>query len=144
MTRRFRLGVSVFFAVLTVLLCGLWVQSYWLHNFAIRIYKNDVVDIGSNSGSLYVAQYRTLPPDEAWRHPVWCFQSTPADPNRNIWYRSADSKSVGLPYWCVTPLFALATFAAIRWNAWRFSLRTLFIATTLIAMLLGLIMWLAL
>jgi hypothetical protein len=40
-----------------------------------------------------------------------------------------------LPFWIVVPVFL--TLAAAPWIRWRFSLRTLLIATTLIAALLG-------
>ncbi len=49
-----------------------------------------------------------------------------------------------LPYWFA--VFVSATFAGAPWLSrldWRFSLRTLLIATTLIAVLLGLIVWLS-
>ena len=49
--------------------------------------------------------------------------------------------AISTPHWFVTLLFAL--FAAIPWirRKWRFSLRTLFIVTTLVAVMLGLIAW---
>ncbi len=81
MTRRFRIAVSVFFALLTLFFCGLWMR----------------------------------------------FDSTPA-PFR---------------YW--SPVLLLFLLSVAPWIPWsrHFSLRTLFIATTLLAVLLGLIMWLA-
>jgi hypothetical protein len=47
-----------------------------------------------------------------------------------------------VPHWLPALLFA--TLAAAPWisRSWRFSLRTLLIATTLVAILLGLIVWL--
>jgi hypothetical protein len=49
--------------------------------------------------------------------------------------------SVVLPHWFALAL--IATCAAAPWMQWskRFSLRTLLIATTLVAMVLGLIVW---
>jgi hypothetical protein len=44
---------------------------------------------------------------------------------------------IRVPYW---PLVSLsAVFAAIPWLRWRYSLRTLLIATTLVAILMGLV-----
>jgi len=49
---------------------------------------------------------------------------------------------VVLPHWFALAL--IATGAAVPWMQWskRFSLRTLLIATTLVAVMLGLIVWL--
>jgi hypothetical protein len=44
-----------------------------------------------------------------------------------------------LPYWCL--ILISVAFAAVPWIHWRFSLRTLLIATTLIAVVLGLIVY---
>jgi hypothetical protein len=45
------------------------------------------------------------------------------------------------PLWC--PVLSLAASAAIPWLRWRFSLRTLLIATTLVAFVLGAIVYAA-
>jgi len=45
---------------------------------------------------------------------------------------------VGIPYWLL--LLGTAALAALPWLRWRFSLRTLLIATTLVAMAVALIM----
>ena len=42
-----------------------------------------------------------------------------------------------VPHWLVTALFAIIGF--VPWIPWKFSLRTLLIATTLIAVVLGLV-----
>jgi hypothetical protein len=49
---------------------------------------------------------------------------------------------VGVPHWFA--VFVAATLAAVPWLRWsnRFTLRTLLIATTLVAVVLGLIAWL--
>jgi hypothetical protein len=44
------------------------------------------------------------------------------------------------PYWF--PVLISGVLAAVPWIRWRFSLRTLLIATTIIAVVLGLIVWL--
>ena len=46
-----------------------------------------------------------------------------------------------MPHWLFAVLFA--TLSISPWLRWRFSLRTLLIATTLIALLLGAIVWAA-
>ena len=52
-----------------------------------------------------------------------------------------DGVSLSLPHWFV--VLIAAALAATTWLRWRFSLRTLLIATTLVAVLLGLVVWLS-
>lgn len=59
-----------------------------------------------------------------------------ADENNTTYYGAAYSVSIGLLVMLVGAL------AALPWLSWRYSLRTLLIATTLIAVVLGLIVWL--
>jgi hypothetical protein len=49
--------------------------------------------------------------------------------------------SIGIliPYWL--PVLLIGTLSALPWLPWTFSLRTLLIATTLSAVLLGLVVW---
>jgi hypothetical protein len=51
------------------------------------------------------------------------------------------SLAVRVPH-CLTVLFVSA-LATLPWLRWRFSLRTLLIATTLVAAVLGLVVWAA-
>jgi hypothetical protein len=44
-----------------------------------------------------------------------------------------------VPYWI--PVLLTATLAALPWLRWRFSLKALMIGTTLVAVLMGLIVW---
>jgi hypothetical protein len=49
-----------------------------------------------------------------------------------------------LPYWFCILLFAsFGAIGVLPWLSWRFSLRTLLIATTLVAVVLGMIVWLS-
>lgn len=50
--------------------------------------------------------------------------------------RDGDLSLVNVPYW-----FLAAAFAAVPWIPWRFSLLALMIATTLVAAMLGLVVW---
>ncbi len=49
------------------------------------------------------------------------------------------STTISFPYWF--PVLISTAFAALPWLPWRFSLRTLLIATTLVAVVLGAIVW---
>jgi hypothetical protein len=48
---------------------------------------------------------------------------------------------ISVPLWLL--FFVTAAIGAIPWLRWRFSLRTLLIATTLLAVALGLVIWAA-
>jgi hypothetical protein len=56
-----------------------------------------------------------------------------------MFYVSQGRLGFGFPHW----FLALTTgaIATIPWKPWKFSLRTLLIATTLVAVVLGLIVW---
>jgi hypothetical protein len=59
-------------------------------------------------------------------------------------YKNASDFWVMIPYWfLVVAIATLGTAPWIRKLRWRFSLRTLLIATTLIGVVLGLIVWLS-
>jgi hypothetical protein len=47
--------------------------------------------------------------------------------------------SAYMHFW--VPVLLSVVFAAVPWLRWKFSLRTLLITTTLIAVLLGLVVW---
>ena len=55
-------------------------------------------------------------------------------------HKARGTDTIMMPYWFLVLLSAV--FAAAPWIRHQFSLRTLLIATTLIAVLLGLIVWL--
>jgi hypothetical protein len=50
-----------------------------------------------------------------------------------------DGVIVVIPYWFIGT--AILAFGAVPWLRWRFTLRTLLVATTLVAAGLGLIVW---
>jgi hypothetical protein len=51
--------------------------------------------------------------------------------------RTPNGKGLILPHWL--PVLVATAFGALPWLTWRFSLRTLLIATTLVAVALGLV-----
>jgi hypothetical protein len=53
--------------------------------------------------------------------------------------RSGGKLAIQVPHWLLVVTSGL--MAAMPWLPWRFSLRTLLIATTLVAVVLGLIVW---
>jgi hypothetical protein len=142
-----RIAASVFFAVLTVALCVLWVRSYQrlevIYHTVLGVKKTIV---GSAGGYVYCNHYR-LP---AAILPPWGVESVPIDkalPLRRSealpTHFSISDRSIIVPYWSL--IVVSAVIAAVLWFSWstRFSLRAMFIATTLVAVALGLGVWLA-
>ena len=130
--RRLRIAVSVFFGLLTVALCLLWLRSYsW-----IDVVRKGTRGVASSEGKFLVNDIYNLQGKGSvstrsfagdWIH-IWTA-------------RQGDLVGVGLgrmiPQWPAI-LFA-AILSAVPWLHYRFSLRTMLIATTLIAAMLGLI-----
>ena len=147
MTRRVRIAVSVFFAVLTVLLCVLWVRSYWTRDhFRWHVTTGRALSVSSRGGIVGVVTWT-----EDLDGVTSLVDSGPvagspprrqmSNPLRFELLRSQEFGSLGVvvPYWF--PIFITAVCVAIPWvlNTRRFSLRTLLIATTLVAVALALV-----
>ena len=159
-----RIVWSVVWGLLAVLLCLLWVRSYWwqdtLHlNYAGRDTPNysgtKTVNLTSAQGRIAVSN---LPmrwaPRIATNHSAISDTFQPFDYTDDFgntpsatWFRvmrwsKPKHTSVEFPNWSLA--FCFSALAVAPWLCWsnRFGLRTLLIATTLIAVLLGLIVWL--
>ena len=57
------------------------------------------------------------------------------------WFHILRPGSAYIPYWPI--VVAIGSLAAGPWLRWRFTLRTLLITTTLVAVVLGMIVWAA-
>ena len=137
--RRLRIAWSVFFGVLTVTLCLLWVSSYYS---SATVWEwlpiNRYVQVRSNYGGLEVIVTMEHHPSQIH------FDSVTLDFRRweLVMYGGYPPRfSVLTPHWLLVILSAVLT--ALPWLPFRFSLRTMLIATTLIAVVLGLSVWLA-
>lgn len=149
--RSLRIAVSVFFGVVTVSLCALWMRSYWwLDAVQVGFGGRDTGHIQSFEGRVTTFRF------ELWRQRGrQTFGSVPAK-----WVDSTQARReayTGGPDWvaikrtpsviATIPHWLCAMFATVLavspWICWRFSLRTMLIATTLVAVLLGLGVWLA-
>jgi hypothetical protein len=118
--RKLRIAWSAACAVLCLMLFGLWLGSYFVdHIFDVSAFGQGAW-ILSRNGNLDFSTY------------VWAW-TPPRFFQRNY------LESFDVPYWM--PTIAATTFAMLPWISWpnRFSLRTLLIATTLVAVLLGII-----
>ena len=142
--RKLRIAWSVVWGVVAVLLIGLWMRSYWYVdcygvpigrvNFIAQSLRGSIV-LGWETGGKFssVRGHSSAP--------VSIARLTDDGPGDISWLgfrlaRSPDEICLVLPMWlCLAVTIGLAS---ISWLRWRFSLRTLLIASTLVALVLGL------
>jgi len=120
--RKLRIAWTAWWGVVAVLLCVLWVRSYWLNqqDWLSTGNTNILTGLGSVSGTIVVQRFQE---DIGYR--------PRANNSKFRWERTA-------AYWRFTFPALLLSFvslicASLPWLRFRFSLRTLLIATTLIA-----------
>lgn len=147
--RRLRTVASVFFAVVTVALCVLWVRSYWQIDWLKvgrptmaasfhSIRGNVLIDIGRPTVD-NVNGYGSFDRSEDWRFVA-------LDRGTLLGFKFDRYKGgcqIIAPLWglaAVAATFATASFIMVPTS---FSLRTLLIVTTLVAVVLGLGVWAA-
>jgi hypothetical protein len=141
---RTRIAVSVFFGVLTVLLCLMWMRSFWRYDYVSHEQVDYTICV-SNNGYLEFRRSRSRwfssnKPIDA----TWTMGSTSANGRffQHLFWQDQRFTSYILPYSYL--VFATAIGAALPWLlSSRFSLRAMLIATTLVAILLALGVWLA-
>jgi hypothetical protein len=122
--RRTRIAVSVFFGVVTFLLCVMWVRSYWWGHSAVKSIAYDkAVVVISASGRYHVELIRVVKSHRAGRAHVLN--------TRRI---------ASVPHWF--PVFIASGLVVASWRSIHFSLRTLLLVMTLISLWLGLGVWL--
>jgi hypothetical protein len=140
--RYLRILWTVFCGIVCVLLIVLWVRSYWWHDI---LQLGDGRAVASCLGTVHACVVSVGPGLE----PRWILTGSqllkPATQKYScLGIGFSPGKfwpGVVIPDWLPTLLFA--TLAAAPWIRWskRFSIRTLLIATTLIAVVLGVIVW---
>jgi hypothetical protein len=155
MLKYLRIAVTALCLTACMLLTALWVRSYrWVDVANGPRLGSRIVTIGSTPGVLCIA-FPSV--SISWIGP-WdrhSFNVNWREGSRNdgtqidtlrIWgtfaYENAN-RGVYIPYWF--GVFISATAATIPWISWsrRFSLRTLLIATTLVAVGMGAVVFLA-
>jgi hypothetical protein len=154
-TTYFRIAISAMSTLACVLLIALWVRSYWWHDIvACGITSKDRIRIDSTNGGLAV-MHKSLHGTSGtfvkwkvaslWSPSQGVFPIGFTDENYAGFSveKLTDGFSLSVPYWFLVPCFAaIGTLAyASKWK--RFSLRTLLIATTLVAVVLGLVVTLS-
>ena len=142
MLKYLRIAVTALGLTACVLLVALWVRSYWWADGVGRTAQTSrnttVVSVGSNYGRVVLGRHVdpewVVPPEMINR---WGYLSDKARPvqRRFDWKASSREIRIEFPTWLAALL--AASLAVAPWIRWRFGLRTLLIATTLVAVGLG-------
>jgi hypothetical protein len=149
MLKYLRIAVTVLSLTACMLLVALWVRSYWLsEGLHVQLAESRPIDFFSMCGSVEVSGGYDLSSDHTFKPGTWRYYSgktTPEDSSdlsrENLIKFSSrldwDNYFIRAPHWAL--MLLCIPVAIIPWLRWRFSLRTLLIATTLVAVGLGLI-----
>jgi hypothetical protein len=144
MRKYVRIAMTALSLTACVLLMALWVRSYWRLD-ALQIGRKIVIaGCFSSQGQLGIVK--------RWPYSDWngrlLYLSRSIDgekrrQNRSQFYMTPLGGDfwAGVPHWFM--VLSSALIAGMPWWRWRFSLGTLLIATTLIAVVLGAIIWAA-
>src|SRR5262245_57156192 len=140
--RGLRIAWSVWWGILCVLVIVLWVRSYWRWDELQLGRRIVLVAIHSEHGRLGFV--KTFPWHD-WNGKLFvlggCTNNEMPNGGRAFYCVEYGSIWVGVHYGL--PVLLAATSAYFPWMRVSFSLRTLLIATSLIAVVLGLVVWAA-
>src|SRR6476660_3466826 len=149
--RKLRIAWSLFWGLACVLLIVLWVRSYRIWDRCYWPGKTTGVQLNSDAGHVVLCVGPHVPSS----HIVSFFaESRPTFDESKTFYkdvvlgfffsRTQSDWRLDVPYWFIVLLSMLLPVTPwLRQFNWRFSTRTLLIATTLVAVVLGLIVWTA-
>ncbi len=144
-----RIAFSAACLIACVLLIALWVRSLWGGSFISGPGFASKQDIRLGVIGGYLLFDWESDPEPMVRYHAWHFENgkfiEPGPhllPYRFYYRRDAKFLSLYMPF-CIVA-FVPAALVTLPWIPWskRYSLRTLLIATTLVAIALGLIVWL--
>jgi hypothetical protein len=144
--RKLRIAWSVLCGVACVLLIGLWVRSYWrMDSVQLNLPGTRGGLLSSRGGRLRFMLAENISGHYAYLSTrISTLSVNPLATSRfGFAFESsilAARTDITIPDWIVVTVGVV--FAVIPWLRSRFSLRTLLIATTLGAVVLGLIVWL--
>jgi len=135
--RKLRIAWSVFWGVVALLLIVLWVRSYWWVDELRELNSRHWEQLSSCQGWIHLRRGGSiLAPYDRWN-----FYSNrigdvgPSTLPRSFKWKISPAPQVSVPHWLLAVL--CSTSVAFSWLPWRFSLRTLLIAITLVAVGLG-------
>jgi hypothetical protein len=141
--RNLRIAWSIGWGLGCLLLIMLWVRSYWVSEEIDSRIADYPVACESQKGRLRFTHFPAN--NNGWdvtyeiKYGSWHYSSHRiyAGLLQFVWGFGDDY--LNMPHWVF--VFAASVAASLPWLRWRFSLRTLLIATTLVAMVLGLAVW---
>jgi hypothetical protein len=148
--RKVRIAWSVAWDLAAVLLIMLWVRSYWWTDSIWRYTPTGGTRIDSSYGKIIVKVASVtgkVPAVVVDTKSVKNTLTTEAAYFRMTFYvgflfrHNAIGFDLFVPYWFLASAFA--TVATVPWIRCRFTVRTLLIATTLVALVLGLAVYVA-
>jgi hypothetical protein len=150
--RKLRIAWSAACSLVCALLVVLWARSYWaVDEVHCPLKSPAMLIVHSFEGRLSLYAGERIPYRSGWFPSGWGRDSTsirdvaPTRTPQTSWAFHSDiyGQYVTFPHWL--PTFALGAIALLCSACLpeRFSLRTLLIATTLVAMALGLAVWAA-
>ncbi len=144
--RKLRIAWSVVWGLVALLLVVLWARSYWKSDEIAGCVSNTGVIILADAGSVqwvYIYDPHLASTPQGWRYSN---QATEDDTRflsvilgKFRIRRDPPMTTVLIPDWAL--IISVVTLPVAPWMPSRFSLRTLLIATTLVAVVLGLIAW---
>jgi hypothetical protein len=143
--RNLRIAWTLFCGLLCVLLVVLWVRSYWICD-SLRLPASETeVNFHSLKGTISTSVYRiSMRPARGWEWgSQYISQMMPVLGPGRSWYYRSDGPGTNLAFPHRFLILIAALFAAAPWIRWRFTLRTMLFATTIIAALLSLIVYVA-
>ena len=139
--RKLRIAWSVFWGLAAMLLIVLSVRSFtWADQSAVRVSATHHLMVTSQLGGIEFYLDDSPRVIRISQTVDVLYAERPKPQLLGMFYVSQGRYGFGVPHW----FFALTTgaIATIPWKPWRFSLRTLLIAITAVAVVLGLIVWL--
>src|SRR4051794_12081438 len=151
--RKLRFGWSAFWALACVLLIVLWVRSYWRWEMLAKGWgaRPAQVILAESHAGAFTFHYCDARADPTLTFVRWKLTILPSSGDKFfpiggldeayagfLFQRLTDGFFLSLPYWFLVPVSAMCGW--LPWLPWtrRFGLRTLLIATTLVAVVLGL------
>src|SRR4051794_512322 len=141
LVRGIKITWTVFCGIACVLLIVLWVRSYWRWDAAWKFTPATELDIDTQNGEAFLRYFS--PPVSTMKttigvgtKPALDIDVMPPNSHAGFCFRRG-GQSIGLfvPFWFLTLI--TAPLAVAPWITWRFTLRTLLIVTTLVAVVLG-------
>jgi hypothetical protein len=143
--RKLRITFSATCLIASVLLITLWVRSnHYIDTSCVPLLGSSQLSIRSYGGAVWLRiEQSNLSWLEQWRVQSKSFNDLSLLTGFEVLPPRAtfrvQSGGPVVPYWFLVP--TLAGLAATPWLRWRFSLRTLLIGMTVVAVLLGAVVW---